>query len=151
LEAASAALEATPDLLEGRLVVRIKGTVVRVMGEIQASVERVCGRCDLPAQISLNISEKLDYHPKSSDDSESELVGEIELRREDLDVGWYEGRAILLDEVFAELLTLALPMRIVCRDKVVCQARTTAMLSDAFEEPETTVGHPAFAALKDLC
>lgn len=117
---------------------------VRVHARGHLWCSRVCERCGEEVRLFLEADEHLQYLPEGSVDPERE-----EIEEDDLDVGWYDGGELSLEQVVAEMFTLALPVKVACTDQVACQVRTIALLEA--NRVAAGVGHPAFAALKDLC
>ncbi len=157
--AAEVAVESAVDALKVRLAInpvtvdrdkagremrpRATGEVrVHAIGELWCS--RICERCGEEVRLHLNADEQLQFLPEGSVDPERE-----EIEEEELDVGWYDGGELSLESVVAEMFTLALPVKVTCADEVACQVRTMALLEA--NRLAAGVGHPAFAALKNLC
>ena len=61
-----------------------------------------------------------------------ELEEEIELQRDDLDIGWYEDGKLDIKNVICEAIVLSFPSRIHCKMKFA-QAPTTG---DCYTPPE---------------
>jgi uncharacterized metal-binding protein YceD (DUF177 family) len=148
VEAASLALDGSPDVLEGRATVRkaSKRGVVHVELDVRVTVTRPCDRCGDDTTLEVHTDSQLLYAPE--DGGDASLEGEIELDAEDLDLGWYPGGAIRMADVLREALALELPTRVVCADTAECDRRTDALL--AASKADESTGHPGFAVLKDL-
>jgi uncharacterized metal-binding protein YceD (DUF177 family) len=101
----------------GRVDVRVTGRAV---------AQRACDRCSEAVELSVETDEQLLYFPE--EDQRSVQVGELELKSEDLEVGWYRGGVLDLADVVREAFALAVPPRCVCVDEVACEARTQRLL-----------------------
>lgn len=148
-EAAALALEGAPSSLSGSIAVSppVQHRSVEVEVAADAAAVGVCDRCGEAVDVSVHVQSTLRYLPANSGDSALSEDEEIELAEDDLDLGWYEDGSLVLADVLTEALALATPSRILCEDTTGCEARTTALLEAA--KPDL-VGHPAFAALKNL-
>lgn len=148
--AAELALDVAPVQLDGELLVRVQGAVVRVSGQVRAVAQRLCERCGEPVELALHADEtELAYIPGDSSASAHEQrpgASELRLGAADLDLGWYEGGRLDLAHVLSELLALELPSRIACYDVPACDARVERLLAAA----SPSVGEGPFAALRDL-
>lgn len=146
-EAVQIALEGPVRDLTGELAIERRRKDVLVTGKGHAVVSRECDRCGQPTDIEVEVKEALSYRAAGSETYSG--AQEIELSEKDLDVGWYEGGELDLNSIVCELFTLGLPSRVVCTREEDCD-----VLLSASPESESTgdepVGHPAFAALKDL-
>jgi uncharacterized metal-binding protein YceD (DUF177 family) len=139
--------------LEGKLL-HLEGTVeaapprtrgrVEIQTEIRAKSVRVCDRCSSDAQLEIVARHELLYVPLKDQEEEGR---DIELGADQLDVSWYQDGELDLATVVQESLALALPNRVVCADREACNGRLQSLLG---ETAEAAVGHPAFAALRDL-
>ncbi len=109
---------------------------IRVHGSIDVQVEAPCDRC-LEA-VTFPVKDRFDlvYVPAS----EAAAGGEEKIDASEVEVGYYEGSGISLDDVLREVVLLALPMRHICgeeckgicpicgqnRNQRVCSCSTTA-------------------------
>lgn len=139
-DAVAKAVEGTLVSLDGVLELRRNHVDATVTVRGKTSVRCCCARCGKDVPIDLDVDEKLLYKPLS----DSPGTGEIELSADELDVGWYEGDELPLQQVLAEAFVLELPPRIMCAEDG-CEA---VPVGDTDQDEPT--GHPAFAALKDL-
>jgi len=85
---------------------------VHVAGQARAELGLECGRCLEP--FSLAIDHKLDVFllPHREDQGDED---EVELTERDMVVGYYRGHQVDLGELLREQLTLAVPMKRLCR------------------------------------
>lgn len=99
------------------LVNRFVGEI-RVQGNLRVETETVCDRCLDPIQFPIESKFDLLYIPAR----DASAGGEAEIDEAGVDVGFYEGNGLELDEVLREVVLLALPMQIVCSEdcKGIC-------------------------------
>ena len=142
-ESAASVVDCPIKTMNGRLELLATGKQIRVTGRLQLRLEGVCGRCGEEVDLTVSVVPALSYEP-FPDESKG---GEVELERKDLDIGWYHGDEIDLRDVLCEVITLAMPPRIVCADVEACDIRTRALLGKV-ESGSTTLS--GFAALKDF-
>lgn len=149
-----------------------KGQVVVVDVSAQAGAPTECDRCGEPCELAVSVDARLLFAPeevggaaydgldarsdlesggrsgdraaRAADLAESGSHPEIELAEDDLDVGWYRGGELDLQEVIGEALALETPPRVVCADVAECDKRTDALLAAA------RVADGPFAALRAL-
>jgi uncharacterized protein len=91
---------------------------IRVLGDLSVQIESVCDRCAEPAASSIENHFDLIYMPAT----EAKTGGEDEIDEAAIEVGYYEGNGLELNDVLREVLLLALPMQLVCSDdcKGIC-------------------------------
>ncbi len=89
----------------------LQGAEVRIRGKLQTRVGASCDRCLGRVEIPIQREFDLYYRPMDSIAREEE----IEIPKEELDVGFFSGAGIELAEVATEQVILALPMKILCR------------------------------------
>lgn len=116
LQAATEALGAPPEALAADLKVERLGDHVRISGRGSSAVVLPCDRCGEPVNLRLGGPIDLYYRPTTKEDD-----ADLELSADDLDIGWYDGEAIVLDDVLAEQLALWVPSRVRCGDRNVTQ------------------------------
>jgi uncharacterized protein len=85
---------------------------IRVAGDLQIRIDGVCDRCAEPAVYSVADHFDLVYLPAAEDSGD----GEKELDGAGLEVGYYDGNGLELNDVFREVVLLALPMQLVCQE-----------------------------------
>lgn len=100
-------------LPEGRIFLEKRGRDVFLKGRFRATVRLPCSRCleGFPFPVELSFR-----HTLRPLDRELRETREVELVREDLEYGCYEGDEILLDGLVEEHLLLNLPMKPLCRE-----------------------------------
>jgi uncharacterized metal-binding protein YceD (DUF177 family) len=120
-EAANSAFDAAPDTLAMQLLIERIGQSVKVTGEASASFHRPCDRCQRSVQVAVDGDVELRYFPnevegaterRRSPDPEDEDA--IELTPADLDMGWFDGQAIDVEQVVSEQYALMAPARVTC-------------------------------------
>jgi uncharacterized protein len=99
-----------PPEVSGR--VSRKGNEVRLRGKLSASAEVDCDRCLKTVIIPIETEFDVTYFP-AADYSASDAA---ELLEEDLNVSFFEGETIDIDELVREQVLLALPARALCGD-----------------------------------
>jgi uncharacterized protein len=91
---------------------------IRVVGDLHVDVEGICDRCTEAAAYSIENHFDLVYMPTSYANSSSE----DEIEEAAIEVGYYDGNGLELNDVLREVVLLALPMRLICSDdcKGIC-------------------------------
>jgi uncharacterized protein len=103
--------------LRVELSAELEGREIHIVGRLSTRLELTCARCLEPVTKELNPRFDLLYRPVASI-----RVGEgqeIELAREDTEIGFYTGDGLFLADVVAEQVHLALPMKVLCGEE--CQ------------------------------
>jgi uncharacterized protein len=86
-------------------------TEIHLTGSLETVVERACDRCLEPTRREAKMDFDLFYRP-----IETIAKGQdVEMTPDELDIGFYRGDGLLLEDVIQEQLLLALPMKNVCR------------------------------------
>ena len=85
---------------------------IRLRGFLRTAVEVCCARCLEPARRPVELQFDLFYQPIQTIARE----GEVEIHQEDLDVGFYHGDGLRLEDAIREQILLSLPMKVVCRN-----------------------------------
>ena len=85
---------------------------LRLVGRLTTSVMLLCSRCLKEVAEEISTGFDLFYLPQPQSSSKDE---EIELKYEDMAVGYYDGVRLDVDLVALEQIELALPMKFVCR------------------------------------
>jgi len=93
---------------------------IRVTGHLSVQTEAACDRCLEEARFPIESDFALNYRPAV----EEEYGDEKEIDPEEAEIGFYEGNALELNDVFREQVLLALPMQRVCKEdcKGICPA-----------------------------
>lgn len=89
------------------------GGDIRIHGHVSARVGAECARCTTYVEVPVEQDFDLLYRPVSAIAREEE----IEIPRDELDVGFYPGDGINLEDVVKEQVILSLPMKVVCREE----------------------------------
>ena len=94
------------------------GGEVRVRGNYQVEMGAACDRCLVPARFPLDSRFDLFYRPMS-DIARDE---EVEIDEGEIELGFYEGGGMELEDILREQVLLALPMQRVCSEacKGIC-------------------------------
>jgi uncharacterized protein len=131
----------------GRLFLEKRGLDVFLRGQFTVAVRLPCGRCLEGFTFPLDLTFRHTLRPL---DRELREVREVELVRDDLEYGCYEGDVVQLDRLIEEHLLLSLPMKALCRDDClgICP-RCGANRNDKDCGCSTRVGRGPFDALKD--
>jgi len=90
---------------------------IRVNGKLRVTVEATCDRCLEKATFPIDNSFDLVYMPAAQSSR-----GEDEIDEAAIEVGYYEGNGLALNDVLREVVLLALPMQLVCQEacKGIC-------------------------------
>jgi DUF177 domain-containing protein len=89
----------------------LAGTEIRIHGRISGVLEAACGRCLEQVKIPVEHDFDLPYRPMEDIAREEE----IEVRNDELKVGFFTGEGVNLQDVVKEQVLLSLPMKVVCR------------------------------------
>jgi len=91
---------------------------IRISGKLAVQMEAPCDRCLEPAAIPVAREFDLVYVPAD----EAQTAGEKEVDEAGIEVGYYEGSGLELNDVLREVVLLDLPMQVVCREdcKGIC-------------------------------
>ncbi len=84
---------------------------IRVQGHLRGSVEASCDRCLEPAAHAIDSPFDLFYRPAVK----TETHGEIHLDEGEVDIGFYEGDGLSLEETVREFILLNIPMQLLCK------------------------------------
>lgn len=99
--------------LEVNAIGELVGSEVRIRGNLTTRLEACCDRCLGPVDLPLKQDFELFYRPVESIAREEE----IEVSEDELEVAFFSGSGIELADVVTEQVILAVPMKIVCREK----------------------------------
>lgn len=88
------------------------GNEIHVAGWLKTALETTCDRCLEASRRPIDLEFDLFYRPMKTIAREEE----IELKPSELEIGFYEGNGLELDDVLKEQVLLALPMKRICRD-----------------------------------
>ncbi len=98
--------------LEVSAVAELVGEDICVRGSFQTLVEAVCDRCLEPVTLPVKREFDLTYRPVSTIAREEEM----EVPKDELEVGFYHGEGIQLTDILVEQIILEFPMKVICRD-----------------------------------
>ena len=113
--------QATPLHAEGKAELLSSALAeIRIEGKLDVAMNTPCDRCLETAAVTVDAPFDLVYMP--ADDRRS--GGEAEIDRSAIEVGFYEGSGLRLNDVLREVVLLALPMQVVCSEdcKGICPA-----------------------------
>ncbi|MBT3218687.1 MAG: hypothetical protein HN348_06315 [Proteobacteria bacterium] len=130
-EATEVALEGVLEHLVGDWTLQLDGVCVEVKGSLAFAGTGHCDRCYESVRIEESLQVHLAYLPEGHSGKDPELSSD------QLDVGWYRNKSIILDDVLSEAIALALPSRRVCNDAGACDERMGAMLQAAHQTNST--------------
>jgi uncharacterized protein len=85
---------------------------IRVVGRLSTQVELLCARCLEPVAHGLERSFDLLHRPQGTDAG----VEEIAVGPAEIDMGYYQGEGLQLEDLLREQVLLAVPLREVCRE-----------------------------------
>ncbi len=90
---------------------------IRIEGKLTVTMAATCDRCLEPALFPVEDTFDLVYMP-----AEESTGGEREVDEAAIEVGFYEGGGVAINDVFREVVLLALPMQLVCEEdcKGIC-------------------------------
>lgn len=86
------------------------GAEIHIQGRLETQVQMECDRCVAPVKDPVEWDFDLYYRPVSN----IARGEEIEIPRQELDIGFYSGEGIELTDLVREQLILALPMKVIC-------------------------------------
>jgi len=90
---------------------------IRIEGKLSVTMAGTCDRCLEAATFPIENGFDLIYMP-----AEESTGGEKEVGEAALEIGFYEGNGLVLNDIFREVILLALPMQLVCEEdcKGIC-------------------------------
>ena len=119
---------------------------IRVTGQVQVRMQAECDRCLEPAEFPVDSSFELYYRPVADGYGEEKVLdpGEVE-------IGFYDGDGLELNDVLREFVLLALPMRKLCDEncKGICPA-CGQNRNQSECHCQTSVDNDRWAALKEM-
>lgn len=109
-----------PPAVSGQI--RREGSRLKVDGRIAARLELECDRCLNLIEFPVASRFKLDYVTREHYQAQQEIDLTRELTEEDLDLSFFDGKVIEIDELVREELLLAVPTHLLCKEncKGVC-------------------------------
>lgn len=90
---------------------------IRVEGKLNVTMQATCDRCLEAASFPIENRFDLLYMP-----AETTKGGEDEIDETGIEVGYYEGNGLALNDILREVVLLALPMQLICNEacKGIC-------------------------------
>jgi uncharacterized protein len=98
------------DLLRVDAVAELLGSEIRVRGHLRTHLEASCDRCLAEVEIPVDRDFDLFYRPLATIAREEE----VEVPQDELDIAFYSGDGIALDDLVTEQVILSVPMKVVC-------------------------------------
>ncbi len=89
------------------------GAEIRIQGTLKSTAEIACSRCLDPAEYE--ISKPFDLFFRQRDELMFDEDDEIELTEKDTRTAFFTGTQLAIDEILREQMTLALPMKPLCK------------------------------------
>ena len=91
---------------------------IRVQGDLNVTMEAICDRCLETAKFPIQNRFDLVYMPVK----EANGRAEDEIDQDGIEVGYYDGNGLALNDILREVVLLALPMQLICADtcKGIC-------------------------------
>ncbi len=98
-------VRATAELVDGQ---------IRICGNLHTRVELVCARCLDTVVEEISRDFDLFYRPMTSIARDEEL----HLNLDDTEIAFFEGDGLFLADILAEQVNLALPMKVICSQRL---------------------------------
>jgi uncharacterized protein len=95
--------------LQAEASAELVGSEIRIKGHLYTRLEVSCDRCLGSVEIPLDRDFDLFYRPLGTIAHE-----EAEISRDELEVGFYPGDGVELNDVLTEQVILSVPMKVVC-------------------------------------
>jgi uncharacterized protein len=92
-------------------VAELLGSEIHIRGKLCTRLEACCDRCLVKIEMPIDCAFDLFYRPMATIAVEEE----IEIREDELEVGFYPESGIALEDVVMEQVILAFPMKVVCQ------------------------------------
>lgn len=103
-------------VLSATLFLALEGRDLEANGSFVAEGESPCDRCSEPVKVRMEQEFRTLFVPRDHGPAGS---GDLELLPDDLDLGFYDGAGIEVDDIFREQVVLSLPAKVLCRGE--CQ------------------------------
>jgi uncharacterized protein len=100
--------------LDVGVTAELAGSEIRIRGRLKTRLRAQCDRCLAPIEIPLDRDFDVIYRPDSNFARERDE--EIEVPKDELEVGFFSGDGVELNEILAEQVILSVPMKVVCRE-----------------------------------
>jgi uncharacterized protein len=120
---------------------------IRVQGHVKVALDATCHRCLETARIELDSEFDFFYRPVIKKGAH----GEVHLEEGEIDISFYEGDGVVLEDVLREFVLLSQPMRTLCTPDcqglcVSCGVNLNRTECDCAPEPKVS----PWIALKDI-
>jgi uncharacterized protein len=108
-------------MLSATLLLSMEGRELETSGSFVAEGETACDRCSETVFVRIDKEFRTVFVPR---DRRPPEAGDLELSPGDLDIAFYDGAGIEVNDIFWEQVALALPVKILCREdcRGVCPA-----------------------------
>lgn len=100
-------------LVDAELRITVESGEVWAEGSFEARGEGCCDRCSDPVRVRFGKTFRTVLTPQSRG---PEGAASVELHKEDLDVGYYDGTGVETNDILWEQVALELPAKIVCSE-----------------------------------
>lgn len=100
--------------LEVNFEAELVGTEIRIRGHLKTLLSAPCDRCLVTVEVPLD--RDFDVTFRSSGTLSARRVEEIEVPKDELEVGFFSGDGVDLAEIVSEQVILTVPMKLVCRE-----------------------------------
>ncbi len=100
-------------LAAANLVLSVESGELLAEGSFEAEGEALCDRCSEPVAVRFGKAFYTVLTPRGLAPAGS---GPIELHEEDLDVGYYDGKGVEVNDLFWEQVALEIPAKVVCSE-----------------------------------
>jgi uncharacterized protein len=114
---------------------------------LATTLELPCARCLDPVRQDVARAFDLLYRPLGTDAGNEELS----VTAAEAEIGYYQGKGLLLEDALREQVLLAVPLKVVCRED--CKGLCPSCGKNRNADPcscAPVVGDPRWTALKDL-
>jgi uncharacterized protein len=120
---------------------------IRLRGKLETTLELPCARCVEPVEQRVDRSFDLLYRPQGTDAGHEELS----VTDAEAEIGYYQGKGLLLEDTIREQVLLALPLKALCREdcKGLC-AHCGKNLNEGTCSCAETTEDPRWSALKEI-
>ncbi len=120
---------------------------IRLKGKLDTSIEIACARCLAPVRHEVERNFDLLYRPQGSDAGHEELS----VTDAEAEIGYYQGRGLVLEDTLREQVLLAIPLKTVCSEQ--CKGLCPQCGKNLNEGPcscAPPTGDPRWSALKEI-
>jgi len=135
-------------ILSAALFLSLEGRDLEASGSFVAEGECSCDRCSDPVNVRMEKEFRTLFVPRDHGPAGS---ADLELLPDDLDLGFYDGAGIEVNDIFWEQVVLTIPAKVLCREE--CRGLCPRCGADRNREdcgcPAETGGTP-FDVLKTL-